>query len=278
MDLSELDVVYPVRPGGNNEELRYSLRSLDKNFPHRNVWLLGMAPHWVQNLSLLSYRQTSGKYQNVQTMMRTICQQDEVSDPFILFNDDFYILQPHETLPTYHRGTADEFLTERRVVKGSLSRYDIGQRTTKEVLEKYGYSPEEILCYELHLPMVVYKDAWVEAYKAILPYYSNPARYRVQMRTMYGNWAQLGGQKLPPEWAVGRQGDVKIYDPTETFPEDIPYLSGTDTLFNSARSPLRKLLRARFPKSSSYEGKKPYGRTTHNRQPSGNRPWRIVHL
>lgn len=28
-----MDVIYPVRPGDDNEELRYSLRSLAANFP-----------------------------------------------------------------------------------------------------------------------------------------------------------------------------------------------------------------------------------------------------
>ncbi len=42
--LSDLDIVYFVKESAQNEELRYSLRSVEKNFPHRNVWFVGGKP------------------------------------------------------------------------------------------------------------------------------------------------------------------------------------------------------------------------------------------
>ncbi|MFF3129757.1 hypothetical protein ACFVRD_48125 [Streptomyces sp. NPDC057908] len=40
------DIVYVVRPWNQNEQLRYSLRTL-ANLPHRRVWIAGYCPTWV---------------------------------------------------------------------------------------------------------------------------------------------------------------------------------------------------------------------------------------
>ena len=39
-----LDVVYVLKSNIDPEELRYSLRSVEKNFPHRYVWFVGSQP------------------------------------------------------------------------------------------------------------------------------------------------------------------------------------------------------------------------------------------
>ncbi len=43
------DVVYVVRPGDKNEELRYSIRSVIANLPHRKVWIAGYKPTWLSD-------------------------------------------------------------------------------------------------------------------------------------------------------------------------------------------------------------------------------------
>ena len=45
----EMDIVYVVRPGDENEALRYSLRSL-ANIPHRTVWIAGYRPKWCYGI------------------------------------------------------------------------------------------------------------------------------------------------------------------------------------------------------------------------------------
>ena len=40
-----MDIIYPYKLDGlNGRELKYSLRSIAKNVPHRNVILIGEAP------------------------------------------------------------------------------------------------------------------------------------------------------------------------------------------------------------------------------------------
>lgn len=267
MDLSQLDIVYPVRPGNMNEELRYSLRSLE-NFPHRNVWILGTCPQWVQNATLIKGPQTKDKRRNVQTTMLQACKTQDISDPFILFNDDFFVLEPIEDLPHYHRGTTDDYLTERRALRNTLSQYDLRNKTTQELLMKHGFEKKDVLCYELHVPMIVWKSQWVAAHRIACRQQQSRGNERVQMRTMYGNWAGLGG-----EWFE----DPKIRRPEDTIPEG-PFLSTTDRLFSSTRSYVRKFLRDQFPHSSQYEGNPNGNRRTNNRHRGGNGPWKVVQL
>ena len=46
MRTKDFDVVYCVKDDPDNEELRYSLRSL-KNLPHQKVWIYGGGPKWL---------------------------------------------------------------------------------------------------------------------------------------------------------------------------------------------------------------------------------------
>ena len=41
-----MDIVYNCRPGKQNEELRYSIRSVMENLPHDNLWVVGGKPEW----------------------------------------------------------------------------------------------------------------------------------------------------------------------------------------------------------------------------------------
>ena len=91
------DIVIPCRPGAN-EELRYALRSL-KNLPHRDVWIIGGIPDWVRDVRFYEYPRSTTKYETTAQHMVTACRHPEISDPFVLMNDDFYIMKPMKTVP-----------------------------------------------------------------------------------------------------------------------------------------------------------------------------------
>lgn len=40
------DLVWIVKPGDGNEELRWSLRSAVAHVPHERVWIVGSRPGW----------------------------------------------------------------------------------------------------------------------------------------------------------------------------------------------------------------------------------------
>ena len=90
------DVVYIFRKGRQNSlALRLSLRSL-VNVPHRDVIIVGDLPEWVDKDKVKHFPckdSSSIKTLNAWNKLRFICEQD-ISEDFILFNDDFYVMKP----------------------------------------------------------------------------------------------------------------------------------------------------------------------------------------
>ena len=59
------DLVYIVCPGDQNEELRYSLRSVARNLPGRRVWIFGHTPPWVTGVHSVELDPLDDKYENL---------------------------------------------------------------------------------------------------------------------------------------------------------------------------------------------------------------------
>lgn len=224
-----MDVVYLCR-AGENEELRYSLRSL-VNLPHEQVWVFGGRPNWLTGVRYKPVPQTKQKNVNARHNLESACRDIEVSDPFILMNDDFYIVEPIDALPAMHRGTVAEVIAEQESRGIGESSYTSAMRTTRARLVKMGYSKP--LSYSLHVPMVVGKADMLAAIAA------GEGIDRAQYRTLYGNIAGIGGVKVP---------DVKLITKHDAFP-DGPFASTSDRTFSAALPRLKAL----FPDPCQYE-------------------------
>jgi len=218
-----MDVVYLIK-GGHNEELRWSLRSLS-NLPHDRVWLFGgKPPEWVQNTEWVKTPQDDTRYRNTTRAMVAACEHPDVSDPFILMNDDFYILRKTKNIPALNRGTVEEVLAEYRAQYPNSDAYVDGMGATLERLREMGY--ENPLSYELHTPLVVDKAKMLEAIEA------GSDLSVIHKRTMYGNLAGLRGRKIE---------DVKVRSPKDTIPRGT-FLSTVEQSFEEVRPVLRYFL------------------------------------
>ena len=83
------DIVYFVKDAEKNEELVYSLRSVDKNFPHNKVWFFGGCPNSLKpDVHVPVVQDKGSKYQNVREMIWCAINNPDLSDDFYLFNDD----------------------------------------------------------------------------------------------------------------------------------------------------------------------------------------------
>jgi hypothetical protein len=227
-----VDVVYPVKAGPcAGDELRHSLRSL-VNLPHDRVWVVGDRPRWLVGARHIPVPQASTKYLNSTTNVRTACLNPDVSDPFVLFNDDFFVLQPIDEVPVLHRGPVD--VEEKRLIALRSGSYLRGLRDTRRVLATRGYT--DLLSYELHVPLVVHKAAMLQALEM-------GSRVPVwHKRTAYGAVARLGGVE---------SADVKIASRLDLPPADAVFVSTTDEAFRSGA--VGRFLRAAFPNPSPYE-------------------------
>lgn len=223
-----MDVVYLCR-AGQNEELRYSLRSLT-NVPHDRVWIIGQPPVWVRNAEIIRTYQRGDKHANAGLNFRTALDHDEISDPFWLWNDDFYATAPAKPLH-YHRGPLAGMLAEAERLH-PLASYTRSMRDTLKRLDECGYpNPRS---FELHVPIVVHKGRMVEAMAL------GPDLPRFMYRTAYGTVAKLRARRI---------SDVKVYDPRAPLPAG-PWASTSDMSF---RNGFRKRLHALFPKRGCYE-------------------------
>jgi len=223
-----MDVVYLCRPG-RNEELRFSLRSL-RNIPHDRVWIFGGAPDWVTVPVFPVSRHTGASYATTTEALLAAAHHPEVSDRFLLMNDDFFIMAPIGSMPTLHRGRVQAAATDyqRRGVTG----YAGALVAMGEWLADHGHP--DPLCYELHVPMVMDKATVRE-----LPGLGIGGKpFDMHKRTLYGNHAHIGGSLYRDAKVI--RGDA-----------DRLFLSTTDQSFHSFA--VGKRIRRAFPDPSPYE-------------------------
>lgn len=104
-----MDAVYVVGPWAENEQLRYSLRSLAKNMPYVDrVWVVGSCPAWVSDeVGKIILEPTEDKFDNQRQSLRAACADDRISDDFVLMNDDMFALAELSELPVWHLGPLD---------------------------------------------------------------------------------------------------------------------------------------------------------------------------
>lgn len=234
------DVVFPVRPGERNEELRYALRSLSA-LPHGKVWVAGHKPSWVENVRHVPRAQTGTKYRNSTRNLLAACQESDVSEQFVLWNDDFFLLRPIKAVPALHRGTMREFVEERAgSVRGA---YTEGVEATAKILARLGH--DDPLCYEVHVPMPMDKAGVLEAYAAAV---AGGVRVpsALQMRSLYGNLARLGGEQV---------GDEKVShsDADDWSPAGRTFVSTSDKTFRW--HPASKYVQELYCEPGPYERK-----------------------
>lgn len=226
-----MDVVYIVRPGDDNPELRYSLRSL-ANLPHDRVWIVGQTPSWVTGVHSLHTIQSGSKYENSTRNVVTACNYDDISDPFILMNDDFHIVRPVESVPTLHRGPMDEII--RIYARKGNGGYVNGMRETRSLLHFLGYANP--MSYELHVPLVVHKAPMIAGIQAGI----EAGISVIHKRTLYGNLAGIGGSET---------NDVKVYEIDAPLPQG-PFISSMDKVFQYG---VGNVVRWLFPEAGPYD-------------------------
>ena len=239
MKLSNMDIVYIVRPGDDNEELRYSLRSVAKNMPHRSIVIAGHTPAWVQNVYSIEIEQNEPKYVNAENNWRAAMADGNITDQFVVMNDDFYIMKPVLKVNelTLHRGSLESVIGYYAKMPGP---YISNMRRTRDLLVRLGYDVTELKSYALHIPMVMDRLK-----RRILQHVIDEAGYepyQVQMRTLYGNFWNVGGVEI---------SDVKTSNHDTAVADNDTFLSSNDQSFNDGV--MGQLIREKFKNKCKYE-------------------------
>lgn len=224
-----MDLVYTVRHG-SNAELRYSLRSVAANLPHDRVWIVGHVEPWLTDIRPVETRQGGvDKPAQVCRNWQTFVDRPDCPAEFVIMNDDFFVMQPVDVLPVWHRGPLAE-----QAAAGPRSPYLDGLDRTARMLRAAGVA--EPLSYELHIPMLVDRAGWRVALREK---HRDP---RLAPRSLYANFADLPSAEL--------HADVKVSTRAQKIP-DGPFMSTTDFAFQQL--PVGQHIRQAFRRSCLYE-------------------------
>lgn len=232
--MNKHDIVYFVKNAVFNEELRYSLRSVESNWPHFRVWFCGGCPDGIKPDKMMRLNQPGlNKWEKVRNSIIKVCENNEITEDFWLFNDDFFVMKKRKAdfEPQYNGRIADYIEQIKKKHYGSHSEYTVRLMNTIDALEKAGFGT---LNYEVHKPMLINRAKALE----VLERFPNVGGFR----SLYGNYWQIGGEN---------QHDMKIKE-LRTFDwEDWEFLSTADKSFREGD--VGRYIRGKLNKISRFE-------------------------
>ena len=175
------DIVYILRTDPRfykNDDIKYSLRSLDKNFKVKGkVFIVGGRPNWI-NVNTVTHIYAEDKERNklVNAIHKILiaCKDIRISKDFILMNDDFLFLKETNDIKSYNIGTIEEMKRNHRT-KGGY--YYKAICDTLEILQSKNMST---ISYEAHYPIVINKNNFIKTIK-------ETGKIAYLFRSFYGN-------------------------------------------------------------------------------------------
>lgn len=235
---SKQDIVYILGSGSkwNNKEILYSLRSLSNLEDCGRVFIVGRCPYFIDSKKVHHIDcsdPTKNKLLNAMHKIRIACSHKEISEDFILMNDDFFFLKKTRGIPYYNMGTLEQ-MAKNHTTKGGY--YYAAINGTIDALKKAGV--EKALSFELHYPIVINKKLFLEIV--------DPAWYAQRpllFRSLYGNLAKIRSTK--------RQ-DLKIYTLKDFERMGTPDFVSTDNKVCLDLS-VQDWFARTFPQKSRYE-------------------------
>lgn len=188
-----------------NNELRYSLRSLDTVFRYANIFIAGPGiPDFLSGITHIKVDidPDLGKYKNMQRQLRTACFAPEVPENLILMNDDFIMRSSPgwNWTPTYTSWPDPQ--------KKLSNKWRRSVIDTRNWLAERGAATS--LCYEGHTPMPFKKSLAKPILEDLLA-----SQKPLQFRSAYGNLVFDGGVLHP---------NAKRADP-DRWPANTPFWS-----------------------------------------------------
>lgn len=235
-----IDAVWIVRPGSDNEELRYSLRSVAANLPHRQAVIAGHAPAWTSTGQIRTL-QVGSKHTNALLNLRAVLDREDLTDRVILLNDDMYVMERLDALPVLHRGPLQAAADQRLYGTATAQAY----KDTLTVLDGLGHP--DPYCYDLHTPFIADRTQLADTLAAILDVthhgdWDTDRTAQVLWKTVHANLHRYAGTYSP---------DVKVTDLHAVDPWPAPLLSTLDLSFTYGA--VGAHIRDTFPTPCRYE-------------------------
>ena len=232
------DIVYFLKQSPTNEELRYSLRSVEKNWQYNDVWFYGGCPEGIKPDHYVPVNQRAlSKWQRVRDMIYQACQNDNITKDFWLFNDDFFILKPKkEDMPAQYNKTLEARIEKIEKRHGGIP--DDYTNRLRHLVKTLKSDSKPTLDYAVHKPMLINRKRMLE----VLDKFPDEP----MSRALYGNYWKIGG--------VSRH-DMKIrvlnYNKMPIVMKEWDFLSTSGESFENGN--VGKYLRDKFNVKSRFE-------------------------
>lgn len=164
------DIVIPYKRSTSGE-LAACLSLIRQNVPHRKI-------HIIEKNE--PYRYDYFPHINQILKLKWALENLDITDDFYLFNDDFFVMKPVDSIPVYNRG-----MLSKQILEAKDTPY------LKYLLQTMNYIGSHALSYELHLPMLMNSEklaVLIDKLVEIIPYGKVPL-----IRSCYGNIYAVGG-------------------------------------------------------------------------------------
>ena len=231
------DIVYVIRNDINSKsygELRYSLRSVAKNFKFNKIWIYGGCPDCIQPDHWVNFQQTGiNKWERTRSTYSAIMKNDEITPEFYLFNDDFFIMHPYDQDPYLSNGTLNELIDH--IVKkhnGVRSLYVKRLEETERYLRQHGFDTKS---FESHTPFLINRELGAKTLNDI-------SGWPIAFRSSYGNMNHL---------PTVNSHDFKLINPEKIPANDWILASTSEKSFRTGQ--VGSYIRTAFPDKCRYE-------------------------
>lgn len=185
METATVDVVYVLGTGSkwNNNEIRFSLRSLEKNLKNfGRVFIVGECPDFLQNVIHIPARDIFNPQVNADgniiNKVLTACADLRLSNNFLFINDDHLVIKPIDVnaVPPLHKGDMRTYKPEYWKLNDWRSRL----KRTMEELQRQG---QMTLHFDCHTPILFNK----QDFQQIMQLFAWHTDIGFTMKSLYGN-------------------------------------------------------------------------------------------
>lgn len=232
-----MDALYILGTGSewNNNEIRYSLRSLEENTDIRRVVIVGSCPLWLKNVEHIPARDMGrNKIRNTIEKLRIASESGLLDGEFLRMNDDFYFNEPHSTFPLYARRRLHETVKKQQ---GGDNYYKTATRRTMELLNGAGFdNPWD---YSVHFPLVMTAAKVL----GVLEHFPPEETGAYLFGTMYVHLTS-------PDAKPTLRPDFKVWGWREEFAL-LPFISSDNVA--AKQENFRRWITDRFPRPSHWE-------------------------
>ncbi len=184
-----VDMVYVIGTGSrwNNNELRFSLRSLSKNLKNvGNIFIVGDIPDFIKNCIHVPctdiFDPAINADGNMTHKLLTVCKRADLSENFLFMNDDFIINSPiaANKIPWLHKG-------DMAAQPPSYWVTQFYRHRLKRTFDELKARGMKTMQYDYHAPMLMNKHSFI----SVMEKFDYASGIGYTFRSIYGNSLEL---------------------------------------------------------------------------------------